>query len=77
MNVIDLIGIVGAGLALLAFLLIQSEKITQKSLLYDILNALAGVLLVASGFHYETWPFVVLNLVWAGASIKDLIFSKY
>ncbi|MCA9381072.1 hypothetical protein KC678_02310 [Candidatus Dojkabacteria bacterium] len=77
MNIIDLVGILGAALALLAFLLIQSDKVTQKSFFYDLLNAIAGVLLVIYGYHYNTWPFVILNIVWAGASIKDLIFTKY
>lgn len=74
---IELVGIFGAGSALLAFLLIQTEKISQKDFSYDLLNAVAGVLLVAYGIHHETWPFVALNVVWAGASIKDMLFAKY
>jgi hypothetical protein len=68
-----LIGLLGMLLILTAFFLIQSHKLSQDDLSYDILNFVGSVLLIIYGIAGKAWPFVVLNSVWALYSLKDSI----
>jgi hypothetical protein len=67
------IGIVGMTCMLIGFFGVQSHRMNQDSLGYDVLNLIGGVLLVVYGVAGEVWPFVVLNGIWALTSLRDVI----
>ncbi len=48
-------------LILVGFFLIQSHKLSQDDLSYDILNCIGSVLLIIYGIAGKAWPFVILN----------------
>lgn len=68
-----ILGIVGAGLILLAFILNQFEVWKGTDLSYDLVNLVGGTILVVYGVLTEAWPFVILNVVWSIVSLKDVI----
>lgn len=67
------IGSLGAGLILIAFVLGQLHIWKDTYLSYDLLNALGSILLLIYAWIGFSWPFVILNAVWAAISIKDVI----
>ncbi len=68
-----LIGILGAGLILIAFVLEQSHRWRDDELRYDVVNFIGGVLLVLYALLVSAYPFAVLNGVWAFVSLRDTV----
>ena len=66
-------GIVGMTLILVAFILNQLKRLSQETLIYDLMNAIGGLLLVLYAFDARAWPFVILNGVWTLYSARDVI----
>lgn len=66
-------GLVGSVLALIAFYLNQSGKLSVKSFTYDSLNAVSAFLLFIYAYTQEAWPFVLTNTVWFLVSFKDVV----
>lgn len=73
MDITTLIGIAGAGIVLFAFIKVQLRHWTPETWHFDFFNFLGSALLVVYGYLLSSWPFVILNLVWAAFSLKDLI----
>lgn len=68
-----IIGIAGATLILIAFLLNQFGKLSNKNILYDFINFVGSGLMVVYAIMLSSIPFLILNIVWAGVSLKDVI----
>jgi len=68
----ETIGIIGAGIILVFFLLNQSHKIDRDSLRYDIGNLVGSSFLIYYSWLIEATPFLVLNLIWAISSLRDI-----
>lgn len=73
MDLITLIGVCGAAAILLAFTMNQLGKWSSESRIYDGVNALGGFLLITYSFLIESWPFLVLNIVWFAVAARDLL----
>jgi hypothetical protein len=73
MDIVTLIGVVGAATILLAFTMNQLGKWSTESRVYDGVNAIGGFLLLAYSYLIESWPFLVLNLVWFLVAARDLV----
>ena len=72
---VTFIGIIGAGLVLLAFIMNQTKKWKNDSLVYDLVNFLGAGILIIYGLMIKGYPFVILNLVWALFSLRDVIID--
>jgi lipid-A-disaccharide synthase-like uncharacterized protein len=70
-----IIGVLGALLVLIAFILNQFHVWKDNDLVYDLVNFLGAVLLVIYGFIIKGWPFVALNTVWAIVSLRDVVLD--
>lgn len=68
-----LIGIFGAAIILIFFILNESHKISADSFSYDLWNLIGSILLCIYAYLLSSWPFLILNLVWAAFSLKDVI----
>ncbi len=75
MDFITIIGTTGATTLLIAFILNQLHKWKEDYLVYDLFNTIGGSLLITYALMLESWPFVILNLVWATLSFRDLILD--
>lgn len=67
------IGIAGMAIILALFLLNQLKKLSTESVTYDAANAVGAFLLVYYAFSLRAWPFLVLNAVWGGFSLFEVI----
>jgi hypothetical protein len=68
-----LIGFIGMGLILIAFLMNQMHKWNQDSIKYDLINLIGSGFLCFYSLMINSIPFLVLNLVWFLFSLKDVI----
>ena len=73
MNIAEIIGASGATLILIAFILEQTHRWKDTDLKYDVVNLLGSVLLIVYAVLLHSYPFLVLNGVWAIVSLRDVI----
>ncbi|KXK26881.1 MAG: hypothetical protein TR69_WS6001000904 [candidate division WS6 bacterium OLB20] len=77
MDIANILGIAGAAIILLAFVLNQNGTWSDKHIRYDSANVIGSVLLALSAFLIQGWAFVLLNLVWAAVSLRDVVKAAY
>jgi hypothetical protein len=70
-----MIGIGGMALILLAFLFNQVNLWKNDDLVYDMTNFLGSVALIYYAWVGNVIPFIILNVVWAFFSLKDVFFD--
>ena len=75
MNIVTLLGIFGATLVLIGFVGNRLRYWRSNSRSYVVINALGSLALVVYSTIIESYPFIVLNVVWLLFSVNDL-FSK-
>lgn len=68
----DLIGISGASIILIAFVMNQTKKWRDDFLVYDAFNFVGSVLLIIYAIVLKSYPFIILNSVWAIISLRDV-----
>jgi hypothetical protein len=74
----DVVGWVGAGLLIIAYALLSFGVLDGQSLVYQLLNLLAAVGLVAVGWTHRAYPTVAVNVVWfivAGVAILGILLN--
>jgi hypothetical protein len=72
------IGIIGVGLVLIAYYLLQSNHLTSDKLQYSFLNLIgACLILVSLNFHWN-WASVIIEIAWITISLKGIykVYSK-
>lgn len=68
----DAIGMAGTALVVLAYFLLQLEKVSSNSLTYNVMNLSGAVfLLISLCFTFNLASFVI-ELFWIGASLIGL-----
>ena len=73
MNTIDWLGFIGVFLILLAYILNELGKTTNKSLLFILLNLLGASIACLASVLLNYMPFIILEGVWAIVSLYSLI----
>ena len=73
MNITQLIGTSGATLILIAFILNQLGHWRNTDLRYDIVNFIGSILLLMYAVLLKSYPFFILNTVWAVVSLRDIM----
>lgn len=73
MDPLTLIGITGAVILLIFFLLSQFKRIHVDHLAYDIANFVGALLLFVYAASIESIPFLLTNGVWGAFSLRDVI----
>lgn len=66
------IGIIGAGIILLAFFMNQTHRWDSDSVFYDLTNILGALFLILYSYSLRAWPFVILNIIWMLVSFKEM-----
>jgi len=67
------IGITGMFLLLFAFIMNQLNRWKVDDFVYDLINTIGSLIMVCYAFMINSYPFLVLNAVWAFFSLKDVI----
>jgi hypothetical protein len=68
----DIINTVGVSLILIAFLLLQLQKLSSTNTAYLLLNAVGAGLACWGSVLITAWPFVVLEAVWTLVAVIGL-----
>ena len=68
-----IVGSVGAALILVAFVMGQFHFWKDTYFIYDLMNLLGSLMLIVYALIGFSWPFVILNGVWALVSLKDCV----
>ena len=76
LNIYFTIGVSGLILLLGAFFLLETDKISRHSKPYLVANIIGSALLAVYALSLQSWPFVVLESVWAAFSIYELALRK-
>jgi len=69
------IGFIGMLMILIAFFLNQTHKWKADALIYDVFNAVGGLLLVIYALAIQSWPFLGLNGIWTIVSLRDVVMD--
>jgi hypothetical protein len=69
---VDILGWVGSIEVIVAFALINMQKIDSKSVWYQILNLTGAIFLIINTVYYGAYPSTFINLVWVGIAIYGL-----
>lgn len=72
MNLITVLGIIGSALVLTGFIGNRLRYWRSDSRLYVLINAVGSGVLVAYSVIIESYPFIVLNVVWLLFSVNDV-----
>jgi len=73
MDLTTFMGTIGALTVLTSFILNQIGKWEAKSFYYDLTNFVGSAILFIYAMYIRSYPFVVLFLVWAAFSLRDVI----
>ena len=69
---VEAAGWIGAGLILLAYLLLSMGKVTGQSRLYQWMNVVGAAGFIANSGWNGAWPSAILNVIWVGIGVVAL-----
>lgn len=75
MDQTTLIGAGGASIVLIAFIMNQFHVWKDDYLIYDLFNFAGSALLLVYAIILSSYPFIVLNTVWGGLSLRDVLMD--
>ncbi|XKT74780.1 MAG: hypothetical protein ACJKTH_01695 [Patescibacteria group bacterium UBA2163] len=73
MDPITILGVCGASIILIFFLLNQLKVLSVESIWYDSANLLGSGMLIIYAYLIGSLPFIILNVVWFLFSFKDVV----
>jgi lipid-A-disaccharide synthase-like uncharacterized protein len=71
---VDLVGILGAALLLVAYFMATTKRWQTHTPQYQLSNLGAAVLLIVYSFMKTAYVHVFINVVWASVAIVGLVF---
>ena len=69
----NFLGMLGVTLVLLAFFLLQLERLLSNSLLYSLMNFIGSILILISLYFTPNIPSVVIEVAWLLVSAMGLV----
>jgi len=69
-------GWVGAIGLLTAFYLNSSNKLNAAGKTYQLVNLISALLLTINAFYIKSYPFIIINIFWAGVALMSLLKKK-
>jgi hypothetical protein len=70
---VEIVGWAGAGLILLAYLLLSAGRLAARSVTYQGLNLVGAIAFVINSGWNGAIPSAALNVVWAGIAVFALV----
>jgi hypothetical protein len=68
-----LIGLVGALIILGCFIANELNAFDRHSVWYNLGNIVGSLILIEYSYLLASWPFLILNIVWALVALGDLL----
>lgn len=75
MDPVTLLGIVGAFIILILFILAQLDILSVDNIWYDTGNVTGGAILFVYAILISSIPFMIINGVWTLFSLRDVILD--
>lgn len=72
---VEAIGWVGATILLVAYGLVSYGSVSGRSMAYQTLNALGGLLLAVNSGWHRAWPSVLVNVIWTGIAAGAMLMG--
>jgi cell division protein FtsW (lipid II flippase) len=69
----ETVGWVGAFLVVLAFFLVSTKRIKATSRRYELLNLFGAIGVGVNVFYQQSWPALVLQIIWALIAVYSLV----
>jgi len=76
LSLVTIVGVCGAAFVLLGFVGNRMRWWSANDQVYVRINAIGSLILIGYSYWIDSYPFVVLNVVWLLFSIKDLFRSR-
>jgi hypothetical protein len=70
---VEIVGWAGAGMILLAYLLLSAGRLAARSVTYQGLNLVGAIAFVINSGWNGAIPSATLNVVWAGIAVFALV----
>ena len=70
--IFNITGIIGVSLILLAYFLLQIEKVRSDNIIYPVLNLIGASLLLISLLRFWNLPSVIIEIFWILISIYGI-----
>jgi hypothetical protein len=68
----DIVGYIGSGLIVLAYLLLQTGRVHMKSVAYSLINLTGATLLMLSLLVHTNMPSIAIEMFWIAISLYGL-----
>ena len=72
----DAVGWLGAAFLLVAYAMVSYKKLEADSTIYQLLNIIGSVFLVANTIFYRAYPSSFVNVIWAVIAILSITTRK-
>jgi len=73
MNIFVFLGIVGVSLIIIAYFLLQINKLSSQSLMFSLLNFIGSFLILISLFDEWNFPSFIIEIFWMLISLIGII----
>ena len=73
---IEIIGWIGAVEVIIAYALNSNGKLKSDSIVFQLLNLTGALFLIANTLYNESYPSMVINIIWTAIAIFALIRIK-
>jgi len=71
----NIIGLIGVGMVLIAYFLLQLHKINPKAVLFSVINLVGAILILISLMFHWNLASVVIEISWISISLFGLYWS--
>lgn len=72
LKIADPVGVVGVIILLAAYFAVSIERLSSKSIIYQIMNFIAGWLILFSLFFHWNTPSVIIEVSWVLISVLGM-----
>lgn len=72
---IEAVGWIGATILLIAYGLVSYGSVGGRSIVYQALNALGGLLLALNSGWHRAWPAVLVNVIWTAIAAGAMLLG--
>lgn len=74
--IFNIIGIVGVSLIIIAYLLLQLNKIKSDEIKYPLLNLIGAILLLISLYRFPNLASIIIELFWIAISAYGIWVTR-
>jgi len=73
---VEIIGWIGAVEVIIAYAFNSNGRLKSDSLVFQLLNLTGAIFLILNTWYNESYPSMVINIIWTGIALSALIRIK-